>query len=178
MTKISLFGQSGSGKSTAAEILRRVIEEKNPKRKVVKLNVAEPLHAIQAFAYKQFGRENTGQDGKLMQFLASHFERELEPTFIKRLDSHKGDPVVINSDCRNNAYGYLKEAGFVFVEIKAAPEVRIERLGQRGDIGRYDQSKAIEQTGKMQADWVVENNGTVEELENKIRRWWDRDMYD
>nr|NQU92150.1 hypothetical protein [Bacteroidota bacterium] len=122
IVKISLFGPSGSGKSTAAELMVKIIEEKYLKYQVILANVAEPLHFIQDLAYRQFGLSNTGQDRKLLQFLAQHFEQRLGERCVDRIQQLIGlqpasqNLVFVNSDCRNNAYGSLKNTGFIFVK--------------------------------------------------------------
>ena len=166
--KIAFVGRSGSGKTTCGEIMRRIIKRRYPKYRTVGLNVARPLHWAQAYLYRTFGLKNTGQDGVLLQFLAQHFEHRLGPVFrtnSKKLEAENGRKlVVINTDCRNNAYHYLKKAGFIFIKVEARPEILVERLIARGDIHAANPGRAVEKTDLIKPDLGVENNGTLAEL--------------
>ncbi len=175
VVKIAFFGPSGSGKSTAAMILEDLVI-KHSYFEVVRLNVAAPLHAIQKFAYLQFGIKKTGQDGLLLQFLAEHFEDKLGTTFVRNLGKidKSRNIVVINSDCRDNAYQYLKRAGFVFVRIETSRENIFKRLGVRGDITRFSRKHKVERVGMIRADYVIVNDGSLGELKVKVQDFWRR----
>lgn len=172
--KVSFVGPSGSGKSTAAEYYSEMFAKKHPGWKIIKLNVAAPLHKIQKYSYKTFGLKNTGQDGKLLQFIASHFSDSLGPTFVSSLKEvikkSENNLLVINSDCRNNAYDYLKKEGFIFIKIKTDPRIRAERLGQRMDITSANTQSVVEQIDSIEYQIEIENNGSLEDLRVKIKK--------
>lgn len=172
--KLSFFGPSGSGKSTSA----KMIEERNllPDFKIIQANVAKPLHEIQAKAYQLFDIPNTGQDGKLLQFLAKHFEDHLGATCIANIKVELGKDenggrnlLFLNSDCRQNAYYALKKDGFIFIRVYTKLENIEERKGVRGDISNINDAERVEQIEKITPDYQLDNNGNLKELEMNIK---------
>lgn len=172
--KVSFFGPSGSGKSTSA----RLIGEKNllPDYKIIQANVAKPLHEIQAHAYELFNIPNTGQDGALLQFLAKHFEEHLGTTCVANIkfqlnkEENKDKNIFfLNSDCRQNAYFALKKNGFVFIRVFTNFETIKERKGIRGDISNINEAERVEQIEKMRSDYLLDNNGSLFELEENLK---------
>ena len=112
------------------------------------------------------GIQGIGQDGKLLAFLAKHFEKEMLTSFEVRLETlleQQGRLVIINHDCRDNAYGILKKNGLVFVKIITEDLIRSQRLGNRLDVSRGDISSDL-----IKSDFQIENNGSVDELEKSI----------
>lgn len=171
--KIAFYGLSGSGKTTAIEYIKGEHKKIIPGYKIVILNVGEPLHKIQAYAYELFAMENRGQDGKLLQFLAKHFEERLGPTFLYRLDkildSEKNEKLlIVNGDVRNNAYPFLREANFLFIHVLAKPEAIGKRLKLRGDVARFNTRDDVEWIDEIKGDFVLENYGTIGEYKKKI----------
>jgi chloramphenicol 3-O-phosphotransferase len=176
--KLCFFGASHSGKSTSAKMACDIIRRKSYHNIVHQLDVSSPLHSIQEYAYNQFGIAMSGNhDGEMLQFLAIHFEPYLCSTFLKHaerieLESKylwKGhDQFIINSDCRNNAYRTLFDCGFKFIEVVSTDEIIRSRLVTRGDMSRFDASKRIESISDIKADYIIQNNGTPEELESQI----------
>ena len=169
--KICFFGPSGSGKSTCAEIIKSKLIQK--KWLVKKINVAEPLHQIQKYIYDVFGLANTGQDGPLLQFIAKYFESQLGPCFSKKVaeiveQSCNCPLVIINSDCRNNSYQYLKSLGFKFIRVATAENNISDRLALRGDTAPAQKNHSVEQTSDIIADYSIDNNDSIDLLSNKI----------
>ena len=68
---ISFVGPSGSGKTTAAKYAEEFLRREDVCAS--KLDVAEPLRSIQAFAYQKFGRPNPGDANKPETFLQDVF---------------------------------------------------------------------------------------------------------
>lgn len=180
--KICFFGPSGSGKSTCFEMAKDAIAERvNRGISVYRADVARPLHEIQWSAYIKLGLanppqdrfEDMRQDGALLSFLASHFESHLGEAYYAFVnDISQANPgraaAFVNTDCRNNAYGSLRDLGFWFVRVAADESVIRERLVGRRDVTPYDMSAAVEQIDGIDPHWTVENNGTLGELRNAI----------
>lgn len=171
--KIAFYGISGSGKTTAINYLEKEQGRILPGYEVIVLNVGEPLHKIQAYSYSLFGMENRGQDGLLLQFLARHFEKRLGPAYLQRLEAvlkteREKTALIVNGDVRNNAYHFLKSAGFVFIRVLAAPEEIKKRLKLRGDISRFNTSDAVEWIDEIKADYVLKNFGTMDVYKKDI----------
>lgn len=165
--KLSFFGPSGSGKSTALDLVQTILNSDYPTLTHIKLNVAAPLHQIQNFAYKTFSLSNSGQDGMLLQFLATHFENKLGPTFVKTLSSLPHN-LVLNSDCRDNAYPYLKKSGFIFIRINTSSHLINKRLNLRSDISSADPNHQVEKITLIIPDFVINNDGSTIQLKQEL----------
>jgi len=180
VSKICFFGPSGSGKNTVGYTAEHIIYEKYgvDAIRVGHLNIAEPLHYIQSHIYETLGLKNQTQDGKLLQFLIEHFGmKTICDVFVKELDKSVdifhpdvSPTFVLNTDCRNNAYPILKENGFIFIRIETKPEIRVRRLKNRKDITPANLNKELEQTNQIIADYTIDNNGTLQDLEEEVRK--------
>lgn len=169
--KICFFGPSGSGKSTAADIAQKYLIQQN--YLVQKVNVGEPLHQIQEYIYSTFNLSNTGQDGPLLQFVAKHFESQLGPHFSKKIQGLEADNcsyslAIINSDCRDNSYQYLKNLNFKFIRVLASKDNISLRLQVRGDINLAQKNHSVEQISQIIPDYLVDNNESIISLKDKI----------
>lgn len=91
-SNICFFGESGAGKTTAAQIAAELL---NTRYHVIRCDIAEPLREIQNFCRKTFGLPLSGNpsnpqgfasDGPLLSFLAKHFETNLQATFETKLN--------------------------------------------------------------------------------------------
>ena len=175
--KLSFFGLSGAGKGTACTLASLYIRQKEPFAEFFYADVASPLHKIQQFIYSQFGLKNSGQDGKLLQFLAKNYQNELQENISKRIDDFLKEneeaecPLyVLNSDCRNNAYNVLKDKGFIFIKIDTSLESLNIRREKRGDISLASLENQVEQICDIVPDYVVQNNSTIEDFEKEIQK--------
>lgn len=137
LVKIVLFGPSGSGKTTAQNIATEYLKSKNIL--TLRLNVADPLHAIQRQIFDTLNKKQTDkQDGILLNFLASHYENELKSILENKLDeletycaNESKKWMVINSDCRNNMYKSFLDNNFTFIRILTDQNIIDERLKLR-----------------------------------------------
>lgn len=176
--KIAFVGPSGVGKSTAYVFAASYLRDNG--YDVWSCNVALPLRKIQKYAYTTFYLRNPGdpcefdfrQDGKLLAFLANHFEKQLPDDFKRRFQSivaYKFSHLaIINTDCRNNMYPTLKKLGFIFVRIFAESEILAWRRKERDDLTNYDLGATVEQTNTIEVLRTIQNNGTKKELRNSI----------
>lgn len=179
-TNICFFGPSGSGKSTCAKFALNYFKKKNLYAK--QLNIAKPLHNIQKYAYSKFFINSQGQDGMLLQFLAKHFESNLGPSYQKQIAKlqlryQKNNLIIINSDCRNNAYIYLQQLNFIFIKVSTKLEIISKRLDKRGDISLASKSHPVEQTSLIPSDFVIHNNGTKHDLKNGLEKLLDSNLF-
>lgn len=88
---------------------------------------------------------------------------------------HKNDTILLlNADCRNNAYPTLKNEGFTFVRVDTNPYLRLSRLQERQDITSADLSSNIEQIDQIVADYTIDNNGSLEDLKKNIENLLDK----
>ena len=177
---ISFVGPSGSGKSTCFEYAKPPLQKMG--FLIYRCDVAYPLRLIQKYAHQTFGLESPGdpensvgftQDGQLLAFLAGHFEGYLGACAKKRIEElhHKNQNypiVIVNTDCRNNAYPTLQRLGFVFIEVSVTPEILAKRRKERGDKTPFDHTAAVEQYNLIRPTYRIENNGTKEDLKNAV----------
>ncbi len=175
---ISFFGSSGAGKSTCYEYAEAYLESFG--YKVFRANVARPLREVQSYAYKTFGKEYQDpddpafrQDGQLLGFLAKHFEERLGPCFKnsieKILSENRSKKIaIINTDCRNNSYEYLLKMGFDFIRVETPPDTLTLRRRLRGDLTPFEHTSSVEQYDLIKPRLTISNDGTREELKEKI----------
>jgi cytidine deaminase len=175
-TRIALFGLPGAGKSTSAAILRRVLEADEKRVAVVK--IAAPLYDVQHRFYERAAAPLVAgkQDGKLLNFLGSHF-RDVLPGFLladfaERCDlaALSGANVIVCDDARPVDLKDLSAQGFTIVRITAPDELRRARKAGRDDVttGRDDHPTEAGSDVAV-ADYTVNNNGGLPELEARIR---------
>lgn len=159
--KISFVAPSGYGKTTAAEYLKLTIGSIN-------LKLAAPLYDIQDYYYKVLHIQAGGkQDGEFLQFLGDKIQRErpyfLADTFYEALCQNKNrTSILTNDDCRPHNYAFLKSMGFVFVRINGVSRTR-------EDITEIQKNHCVEWQREIPCDYVLDNNGTLEEYKNKIQ---------
>ncbi len=180
--RICFFGPSGSGKSTCFGFAEDSIRERvASKPKIFRADVASPLREAQWSVYLKMGMIPDGmmtkpdqmpQDGKLLSFLASHFENNLGPACAGWVESiskaYHGHAAFINTDCRNNAYESLHDAGFWFVRVAAGERLIRERLAGRGDLTPYDPGAEVERVDGIEPHFTVRNDGTLDELREAV----------
>jgi hypothetical protein len=154
--RLCLYGPTGSGKSTIA----RYLVDRHGADLV---KVADPLYRLQEHFYRFIGVPVAGQDGELLQFFAHKIERE-RPGWLglevgARVRSATG-PLVVNDDCRANAYRALEGLGFVFVRVRTAP-AEIRRRS-RPDRTPVDPDHPVEQGFEaFRQDYTVDNDGSL-----------------
>ena len=178
---VAFVGPSCAGKSTCYEYALPELVRLG--YLAFRCDVAIPLRCIQQFAYRQFGLASPGyadvptefkQDGKLLAFLAKHFEERLGPRLAFEVEAiqtqnHQELVAIINTDCRNNAYESLKKLGFVFVWVGASPNNLEKRRTERGDLTPFNPEATVEQTGHIHPRHYIFNNGTKEGLGDLVR---------
>jgi dephospho-CoA kinase len=170
---LCLVAPSGSGKSTTAQLIRDWLLARGHTVEVVKL--AEPLYRIQAMFYAEAGIALTPetQDQKLLESVATHLRtihaRALADGFLRRLAASRAD-VVINDDLRDDRIDWpaLREAGFRVVKVAARAEVRVQRLAERNDLSVVKDSPLDLQMARIEADYVLTNNGSLGALEVQV----------
>jgi dephospho-CoA kinase len=192
MLSIALTGGIGSGKSLAGEIFQElgavIIDSDQLAREVLERGT-DGFDEVVA----QFGDEIlTGGDidrAKLAQIVFKDESarrkleaiihpkvRELAAKIASRVPS---DGVVIN---QIPLLFETKGAGRfdLVISISSSLEVRRERLIERGlksyEIDQRIGAQATDEDRASISNLVIENNGTVEELEKAIRELWEREI--
>lgn len=190
---IGLTGNIGCGKSTAARILSSlgvpVIDADQVAREVVRRG-SPALQAIE----KDFGQGVFLADGNLdraalrqMAFKDEKLRKKLEsimhPAIVERSkllfeeQFDLGNEVVVYEATLLFETGRHKDFDGVLVIVAEQPVQRARLLARDPSIDRLlaDQiiGSQMPQSDKVKlATWVIENNGTLEELEEKVRHWY------
>jgi gluconate kinase len=169
--RISLYGPTGSGKSTIARYI-------TTKYNAELVKISDPLHRFQAVLYEDLGIPVSGQDGELLQFLAAKIEKEcpgwLGRAAVKRIRQSTSS-FIVNDDCRLNSYSALREANFIFIRVRTSPELLHKRLRQDHTVvnAAHDTEKGFEQ---IQMDYEIENNGPLSRTLTEVDLLVDRLM--
>ncbi|OAA90882.1 AAA family ATPase [Clostridium ljungdahlii] len=80
---------------------------------------------------------------------------------------------IIITDCRqSNEEEYLRRNGFFIVKVVADDKVRLDRIAKAGESVTDEQfyHDTEKQVDLIEADYVIENNGTLAEMEKKVER--------
>lgn len=161
--KLSFIAPSGYGKTTAVEFLHCIYGAANFK-------VAAPLYDFQGYFYKILQVDvSDRQDGELLQFLGNKIQRDypffLADAFYKKLEDACNNELYIltNDDCRPHNYPFLKQMGFLFVRIFGNTHFR-------EDITPVNQRNTVEWGDVIPCDYVIENNGSLQEYKNNLRK--------
>lgn len=179
--KIAFAGRIRSGKDTAAALSASIIREKDRGvmieyhayadgiAKVIKGNFPEAFSEGKPRKHYQVIGQTFRQLDPLVW--VKHLQRELDQA--EREWSYLGeDFAVIVTDLRQeNELEQLHAEGFTTIKIVADEELRKERVIAKGDAWNEDSfnhetEQAVDGLG---THYVIENNGTIEELEAKIR---------
>jgi len=192
MLKVGLTGNIAAGKSTVARVWRSlgatVVDADELARRVV-----EPGTPGLARIAEAWGREVVGDDGELdraalrrLVFADPDARERLEeivhPAVAELRDREyraaaaRGETIVVGD------IPLLFEAGLVdefdvVVLVEALEEVRLARLvGDRGldpiEAGRIISAQMPSELKRARAHYVIQNTGTVAELEAEARRVW------
>jgi len=158
--KIAFHGKMGTGKDTAVDYLIN-------KYKGEKITFAQPLYDILHYAQSVCGFKKQ-KDRKFLQFIGTEWGREIDSEIWVKIcveRSKKLEGNIYNNDCRfENELKALKDIGFTCVKIKRqnchhkrVGNGKTEHLSEKGlDDNLFD--------------FVIENDGTVEELYKKLEQ--------
>ncbi|MDF2612513.1 MAG: hypothetical protein K0S71_299 [Clostridia bacterium] len=167
--KIALVGKMRSGKDTVGNYL---IENYGFRR----FAFAEGIRNILNEYFPEKVAE--GKPRAMYQGIGQYF-RSFEPNvWINYTDRSISDYLkenqygnVIITDTRQlNEYTYLKDNGYIVVKVAVTREDQIKRIVENGDIFNPAdlEHETEEQAEAMLYDYQISNNGTLEELYQKI----------
>ncbi len=158
---IAISGKQCAGKSTVAEII-----SKHNGAKLCK--VIDKIYQINKLL-------DVPRNRGFMQDLGESIRKYFgEDYFVKDLITRvkQNDYTFVTDDMRKQIeFDTLKNAGFTTIYIDADEDIRRKRAEKLGLDFRenHPAEKEIEQL-KNQCDFVIENNGTLGELENKVTK--------
>lgn len=160
---IALYGRTGSGKTTVAEVLVREYGYTHRKTGA----------ACRALCSDLFDSEDKALMNKVTDAL-----RDIDPAVWLRAalsQSNVGSapPVVLDSIRFRPDYQYVIDRDFVTIRITAPPDARVERLtgrGQQFDLLRDDLHPAEIELSSERFDFTIDNVGSLSGLMVEIRR--------
>lgn len=163
--KIALCGQLRSGKNLVADILNDIdsFEE---------IAFAEGIWETIALLFPdQYDKVNKPR--KLLQQLGQGM-RAIDPNvWVNRLMATVAETegnIVVTDLRQPNEFNALREAGFFIIRIESSIEARIARAQANGD--KFNYNDLLHETEKhvsgFDVDYVIENNGTIEELRDAV----------
>jgi dephospho-CoA kinase len=175
---IATVAEKGAGKGLFVELLKKLL----PRKRIVSVRFSDPIREILEILGKEITRENT-------QILATAIRKGFDdegvfaPVLQKRIQAIDADVIVLDGLRKAEEVPYVRELGGILVSVSASPEVRYQRIKDRGEnTGEQGMSWeqflreeggapeiAIRTIGETMADATIENNGTVEEFEKKIQ---------
>lgn len=198
MLKIGLTGGIGSGKSTASAFLANlgsyIFDADNEAKKILNTNKAVQKNIIDEFGSDVLNHDRL-IDKKKLAAVAFQDEdhqiilnsiihpfvfKELDKQFTKIAKQNKYDSFIVDG-------ALILESGLhqhldSIVLIASLLKYRIERALKRGNLSREDILRRIDlQWTDAQkadiADYTIYNNGTQEELEEKIKIFHEEHIY-
>lgn len=167
--KIAIVGLMRSGKDTVGDYL---VEKYDFKRFAFAQGIGT---IIREFFPEEWAK---GKPRALYQGIGQAFREHDPNVWIKYIDrdirallsSNPKADIVITDTRQLNEYKYLKENGFLIIKIIAHIETRIARMTKNGDTFNrkalnHDTEKQAE---AMPFDYLIHNDGTLEELHEKL----------
>lgn len=173
--KVALFGKIRSGKDTVGEIL---INEYGCTRVAFGDGIKKIIDEFFPEAW------DNGKPRHHYQFIGQKL-RELNPdvwvnNLIKRAEDirlqnliYRGvsTSFVVTDGRQANEAVKLREQGYTIVVVETDETTRIERMRQAGDNFTLEmlRHETELQVDLIEPDYVINNNGTLEDLKNKVR---------
>lgn len=173
--KVALFGKIRSGKDTVGEIL---IKEYDCTRVAFGDGIKKIIDEFFPEAW------DNGKPRHHYQFIGQKL-RELNPdvwvnNLVKRAEDirlqnliyrDKNTSFVVTDGRQANEAVKLKEQGYTIVLVETDETTRIERMRQAGDNFTLDmlRHETELQVDLIEPDYIINNNGTLEDLKNRVR---------
>lgn len=162
--KIAISGKFGCGKSTFFEVARKQF----PNLNFVEGKFASNIYHLQNIIQKELGviRE---KDGKLLQFLGSHFKEEYgEDIWIKKyFDQQRVGTNEIITDCRFPIeMKTCRQKDYYLIRIDRQYQLRANNQGNRNP--NHISETALDKVPDYEFDYVINNNGSFDLFEAAI----------
>lgn len=178
-TYIGIVGEKGSGKAVFTSIVQKLL----PNKRVASFRFSQPVREILGILDKEISRKNFTT---LMTALRKGFNDEgiLYPAVKKLLRSVEADIITIDGIRKPEEVKIVREVNGILLYITANQRLRFERRSRdpenSDEPGMTFEAFAeqelapteidISKIGKT-ADAKIENNGSEEELEDKIKQF-------
>ncbi len=171
MIKIMLFGKYGSGKN----LFLSLAKTKFPEEKFQERKFAEPIYKLADLLYEHLRYEflsrevpTTGKDGKLLQFLGSHFKEVLGEDLWSKMffDVSCTSNHIITDGRFPLEFGLAKGKGYTTVRIHRQYELRLNNKGNRDD--NHISETAMDGVPDSAFDYTINNNGSLGLFEGAV----------
>ena len=175
MKIIAFTGLMGSGKSTAVTELRELAQNRG--LSTHNLKFAQPLYDIQNFIYERISQahvplDHVTKDRRLLQWLGTEWGREqisetlwidLWSNEVERL-SAIGVDIITCDDLRfENEAQAIKELGGILIKLTSSHSEK--RIDTKSGIAKHASEAGV---SNESIDYVIENNGTIDDLRSSL----------
>lgn len=175
---IATVAEKGAGKGLFIEIVKKLL----PDKKVVSVRFSDIWREILHLLNKEESRENISNLATAIRALFND-DGVLVDAMKQRLAEIDAHIIVLDGLRKPEEIPLVRSRKGILVYIVASPEIRFDRRRQHAETTdergmswerflRQDAmptEAAIRTIGETMADATIENNGTVEEFEEKIR---------
>ncbi|MDP3770648.1 MAG: hypothetical protein Q8R40_07030 [bacterium] len=180
MKTIALVAEKGAGKGLFVESIKKLF----PRLRIVSIRFSDPLCDILDMLGKEKSRQNI--DAMITALReAFHDEGLLNGAMRKRLQGMQADIIILDGLRKEEEVAMVREYKGILIFITARQEQRYQR--RKDDPEKPDEAIinleqfivtdqaapqiSIRRIGETMADAVIENNGTREEFEEKIKEF-------
>jgi len=170
---IGLTGEMGAGKDTFCEHIEKVSQEP-----VFSLKFSDPLSEVLKVFFNEISR---GDQQWLAIMLRERFGKDILAKAIKKkINNIQEGLIILNGIRYREEFNMIKEMTGKIIYITADSKLRWQRLQNRGEkkddsapyekfleLEKAETESLIQEMGK-EADYKIENNGSLEEFHEKI----------
>ena len=180
---IGIIAKKGAGKGLFVKIAQKLL----PRHKIASIRYSDIPREILAILNKEVSREN-------MQTLSTALRRAFDDEGIfneaikKRLQNTDSDITILDGVRKKEEAEVVKELDGTLIYITADPKVRFDRRQKEAEnsdeiavsLEQFQKQElaeteiSIKDIGEKMADAVIENDGTMEEFENKIQDFLEK----
>ncbi|MCK5158183.1 MAG: AAA family ATPase [Candidatus Heimdallarchaeota archaeon] len=161
---LGITGHMGSGKSFAADYIAQ-------RYHCCKFQLSGKMREIAKELQIDATRDFLQGIGKFMR----DFDDDVWVRYVSNQIQSSESPVVIDDIRRANEITYLKRLGFKFIRLESDSSIRRKRIEKRekivisdSDWKRWAKHLTEIQVSELEVDAVIQNNGTEEELIEKL----------
>ncbi|MBU2492981.1 MAG: dephospho-CoA kinase [Bacteroidetes bacterium] len=185
--KIAITGGIGSGKSLVSEYVVKLGYDVISADKIAK-EILMSDDSVKSKIIKTFGNESYNENGLDTKYIAEKVFSD--PANVKKINSFVHPPTI--KKIESESAEILKSKKIVFIEsalvyeanlenlfdyvllVTADDNLRIERVMKRDNVEKEDvemrmENQLSEKEKRGFADFVIDNNSTVKDLESKVK---------
>ena len=173
MKKLFIIGGMGAGKSTARKAL---VEQGLPNIDLDQVGHDVLLwDTVKSELVETFGEDILGADGELNRITLPRIEEAFTDR-VAELEAEGHKAVVVEHSVFKNRQTSLAYDADVVIAVLAPIDLRIERAVKSGwdetDVRRRIAQQITDADRIEASDVVFNNDGTPEEMRNKVLAWW------